>query len=53
MAVDSGPSQTSPRLAARHLEDEQPHTHRGTLKLTDFEVKGTLGMLAHHPMHSF
>jgi len=28
----------------RHLEDEEEHLHRGgTLKLTDFEVRGTLG----------
>lgn len=28
----------------RHLEDEQSHVHRGgSLRLTDFEVKGTLG----------
>ncbi|TCD60916.1 serine/threonine protein kinase, AGC [Steccherinum ochraceum] len=43
MAVDSGINPTSPRPAARHLEDEQPHANRGSLKLTDFEVKGTLG----------
>lgn len=29
---------------ARHLEDEQSHVQRGgSLRLTDFEVKGTLG----------
>ncbi|KAI0080609.1 cAMP dependent protein kinase [Panus rudis PR-1116 ss-1] len=32
-----------PRLPMRHLEDEKSHVHRGSLKLTDFEVKGTLG----------
>lgn len=31
------------RPPARHLEDEQSHLHRGSLQLTDFEVKGTLG----------
>lgn len=43
MVVDVRTSPASPRPAARHLEDEQPHAHRGSLKLTDFEVKGTLG----------
>lgn len=28
----------------RHLEDEEEHLHKGgTLRLTDFEVRGTLG----------
>lgn len=32
------------RPPVRHLEDEQSHVHRGgSLRLTDFEVKGTLG----------
>lgn len=33
----------SARQPVRHLEDEQSHLHCGTLRLTDFEVKGTLG----------
>lgn len=43
MDVDSlEPPLTRP--PARHLEDEQSHVHRdGSLRLTDFEVKGTLG----------
>ncbi|PCH38288.1 cAMP dependent protein kinase [Wolfiporia cocos MD-104 SS10] len=41
MDVDGRP--TSPRPPLRHLEDEECHLERGTLKLTDFEVKGTLG----------
>ncbi|KAH8108148.1 cAMP dependent protein kinase [Cristinia sonorae] len=41
MAVDTG--DLTDRPAARHLEDERPRTHRGSLKLTDFEVKGTIG----------
>lgn len=29
----------------RHLEDEEEHLHKGeTLRLTDFEVRGTLGL---------
>lgn len=34
---------SSPRPPARHLEDEPTHVDKGSLKLTDFEVKGTLG----------
>ena len=34
---------SSPRPPQRHLEDEQSHLEKGTLKLADFEVKGTLG----------
>ncbi|GJE86953.1 cAMP dependent protein kinase [Phanerochaete sordida] len=37
--VDAAPT-TQP---ARRLEDEQSRVQRGTLHLTDFEVKGTLG----------
>ncbi|KAL0947367.1 hypothetical protein HGRIS_013483 [Hohenbuehelia grisea] len=34
----------SSQIAARLLEDERSHVYRsGTVKLTDFEVKGTLG----------
>ncbi|PSR71154.1 hypothetical protein PHLCEN_2v13000 [Hermanssonia centrifuga] len=44
MEVDYRRLSTSPRPAFRHLEDEQSHVERnGSLKLTDFEVKGTLG----------
>ncbi|KAI0797848.1 cAMP dependent protein kinase [Abortiporus biennis] len=43
MDVDITEGDVSPRPAARHLEDEKSHVHRGNLKLTDFEVKGTLG----------
>ena len=45
MDVDVRPSGSSPRPPQRHLEDEQSHLEKGTLKLTDFEVKGTLGKL--------
>ena len=44
MDVDMRPSASSPRPPQRHLEDEQSHLEKGSLKLTDFEVKGTLGM---------
>ena len=43
MDVDARPVASSPRPPQRHLEDEQSHLEKGTLKLTDFEVKGTLG----------
>ena len=43
MDVDTRPLTSSPRPPQRHLEDEQSHLEKGTLKLTDFEVKGTLG----------
>lgn len=45
MEVDAKRLSNSPRAPpARHLEDEKPHLEEtGTLKLTDFEVKGTLG----------
>ena len=45
MEVDARRLSGSPRgPPTRHLEDEQSHLERrGTLKLTDFEVKGTLG----------
>lgn len=45
MEVDMMRLSNSPRAPpARHLEDEQSHLEkRGALKLTDFEVKGTLG----------
>ncbi|CCM02920.1 uncharacterized protein FIBRA_05034 [Fibroporia radiculosa] len=43
MDVDPRPPSSSPRPPLRHLEDEECHLERGTLKLTDFEVKGTLG----------
>ena len=43
MEVDSRAPASSPRPPQRHLEDEQSHLEKGTLKLTDFEVKGTLG----------
>ena len=44
MQVESTQSATPPRLPVRLLEDEQVHVERsGILKLTDFEVKGTLG----------
>ena len=43
MEVDARPLASSPRPPQRHLEDEQSHLEKGTLKLTDFEVKGTLG----------
>ncbi|THH13616.1 hypothetical protein EW146_g6630 [Bondarzewia mesenterica] len=36
------PSLTPPRPPSRRLDNEQEHLHP-TLKLTDFEVKGTLG----------
>lgn len=43
MEVDE-PQPASTQPAARHLEDEQSHVQRGgSLRLTDFEVKGTLG----------
>ncbi|KZT11440.1 cAMP dependent protein kinase [Laetiporus sulphureus 93-53] len=42
-AMDIDPRPSSPRPPLRHLEDEECHLARGTLKLTDFEVKGTLG----------
>ncbi|EKM55629.1 uncharacterized protein PHACADRAFT_256376 [Phanerochaete carnosa HHB-10118-sp] len=42
MEVDEVES-ASTMQAVRHLEDEQSHVHRGSLRLTDFEVKGTLG----------
>lgn len=45
MDVDPRPVASSPRPPLRHLEDEQPHVEKGSLKLTDFEVKGTLGRL--------
>ncbi|KAH9951286.1 cAMP dependent protein kinase [Amylocystis lapponica] len=40
MELDAVPA---PKPPAIDLEDEQCHIQRGTLKLTDFEVKGTLG----------
>lgn len=44
MQVDSGRSTLASIPPIRHLEDEKSHVHRGDyLKLTDFEVKGTLG----------
>ncbi|CAL1704290.1 unnamed protein product [Somion occarium] len=43
MDIDTAEESTIPKPAARNLEDEQSHVHRGSLKLTDFEVKGTLG----------
>lgn len=43
MDLDPKPPATSPRPPLRHLEDEPSHADKGTLKLTDFEVKGTLG----------
>ncbi|KAH9934843.1 cAMP dependent protein kinase [Fomitopsis serialis] len=43
MDVDSEQSASSPKPPLRRLEDEESHLTRGTLKLTDFEVKGTLG----------
>ena len=45
MEVDSRRIPSSPRGASpKHLEDEQSHLERGgKLKLTDFEIKGTLG----------
>ncbi|GBE82373.1 cAMP dependent protein kinase [Sparassis latifolia] len=44
MDVDPTLSPDSPRPPLRHLEDEQSHLEKkGTLKLTDFEVRGTLG----------
>lgn len=47
MEVDTKRMSNSPRAPpARHLEDEKSHLEEnGTLKLTDFEVKGTLGTL--------
>jgi hypothetical protein len=37
---------TPPRPPLRLLEDEQVHVERsGLLRLTDFEIKGTLGLL--------
>lgn len=46
MDVDSEQSTSSPKPPLRRLEDEQTHLTRGSSKLTDFEVKGTLGMCA-------
>lgn len=43
MDVDARPAESSPKPPLRHLEDEECHLERGTLNLTDFEVKGTLG----------
>ncbi|TBU65995.1 cAMP dependent protein kinase [Dichomitus squalens] len=43
MDVDTRALASSPRPPQRHLEDEPSHLEKGTLKLTDFEVKGTLG----------
>lgn len=43
MEVDARAPASSPRPPQRHLEDEQSHLEKGSLKLTDFEVKGTLG----------
>ncbi|TFK86380.1 cAMP dependent protein kinase [Polyporus arcularius HHB13444] len=43
MDVDVRAPASSPRPPQRHLEDEQSHLEKGSLKLTDFEVKGTLG----------
>ena len=43
------PPSSSPRPPARHLEDEPTHIHKGSLKLTDFEVKGTLGWFSTFP----
>jgi hypothetical protein len=43
---------TPPRPPLRHLEDERVHTERsGLLKLTDFEVKGTLGLHYYSVLH--
>ena len=44
MDVDPEQSASSPKPPLRRLEDEQSHLTRGSLKLTDFEVKGTLGL---------
>ncbi|KZT69045.1 cAMP dependent protein kinase [Daedalea quercina L-15889] len=43
MDIDSEQSESSPKPPLRRLEDEENHLTSGTLKLTDFEVKGTLG----------
>jgi hypothetical protein len=44
MQVEGQRPSTPPRPPARLLEDEQVHVAKaGVLKLTDFEVKGTLG----------
>ncbi|TFY60706.1 hypothetical protein EVJ58_g4985 [Rhodofomes roseus] len=43
MDIDSEHSASSPKPPLRRLEDQESHLTRGALKLTDFEVKGTLG----------
>ncbi|KAK7693302.1 hypothetical protein QCA50_002869 [Cerrena zonata] len=43
MDVDQVEEISIPKPPARNLDDEKSHVHRGSLKLTDFEVKGTLG----------
>lgn len=44
MDIDLIEEISAPRPPARNLDDEKSHVHRGSLKLTDFEVKGTLGL---------
>lgn len=48
MEVDRQVSTGSPRPPLRLLEDEKVHVEKsGSLKLMDFEVKGTLGLCTH------
>lgn len=48
MDIDEAQEISIPRPPARNLDDEKSHVHRGSLKLTDFEVKGTLGSSWYH-----
>jgi hypothetical protein len=43
MEVDAADSSMAPVTPLRLLEDERVHLQRSGLRLTDFEVKGTLG----------
>jgi protein kinase A len=42
--VGTGVETDLPHRPLRLLEDEQVHLQRSGIKLTDFEVRGTLGM---------
>ncbi len=45
-SADSPTPHSAPQRPLRLLEDEQVHLQRSGLKLTDFEVRGTLGVLS-------
>jgi len=52
METEQAMAVTPPQPPLRHLADEHVHVERsGSLKLTDFEVKGTLGLSDHSLLH--